>query len=129
MFFINPYKNLNLLKYQPEKSQHPYYDKFLSKARFASAVRPQALFACFTLCTNKYSCNVKPFLLLDSHGSRLGLPFLKYVNNEAHQWVVYIGFPYGRSYWEVGDSPEQNGCYKMALTSEKAALVLKKQRH
>ena len=29
----------------------------------------------------------------------------------------------------MGDSPEQNGCYKMALTSEKAALVLKKQRH
>ena len=73
--------------------------------------------------------NVKPFLLLDGHGSRLELPFLKYVNTEAHQWVVCIGVPYGTSYWQVGDSPEQNGCYKMALTSEKAALVLKKQRH
>jgi len=39
--------------------------------------------------------------------------------------VVCIGVPYGTSYWQVGDSPEQNGCYKMALTSEKAALVIK----
>jgi hypothetical protein len=45
--------------------------------------------------------NVKPFLLLDSHGSRLELPFLKYVNTEAHQWVVCIGVPYGTSYWQV----------------------------
>jgi hypothetical protein len=29
----------------------------------------------------------------------------------------------------TGKSPEKNGCYKIALTSEKAALVLKKQRH
>jgi hypothetical protein len=73
--------------------------------------------------------NVKPFLLLDGHGSRLELPFLKYINTEAHQWVVCIGVPYGTSYWQVGDSAEQNGCYKMALTSEKAELVIKKQRH
>jgi hypothetical protein len=73
--------------------------------------------------------NIKPFLLLDGHGSRLELPFLKYINTEAHEWVVCIGVPYGTSYWQVGDSPEQNGCYKMALTSEKTALVLKKQRH
>ncbi len=39
--------------------------------------------------------NVKPFLLLDGHGSRLELPFLKYINIEAHQWVVCIGVPYG----------------------------------
>ena len=28
---------------------------------------------------------LKPFLLLDGHGSRLKLPFLQYVNNPNHQ--------------------------------------------
>jgi hypothetical protein len=72
--------------------------------------------------------NVKPFLLLDGHGSRLELPFLSYVNNEEHPWVVCIGVPYGTSYWQVGDSTEQNGSYKMAITKAKTELVLKKQR-
>jgi hypothetical protein len=70
----------------------------------------------------------KPFLLLDRHGSRLELPFLQYVNDPAHQWIVCIGVPYGTSYWQVGDSSEQNGSYKMALTKCKKELVLKKQR-
>jgi hypothetical protein len=72
--------------------------------------------------------NVKPFLLLDGHGSRLELPFLSYVNNEEHPWVVCIGVPYGTSYWQVGDSTEQNGSYKMAITKAKTELVLRKQR-
>jgi len=72
--------------------------------------------------------SVKPFLLLDGHGSRLELPFLSYVNNEEHPWVVCIGVPYGTSYWQVGDSTEQNGSYKMAITKAKTELVLKKQR-
>jgi hypothetical protein len=71
---------------------------------------------------------VKPFLLLDGHGSRLELPFLQYINDPAHEWVVCIGVPYGTSYWQVGDSAEQNGSYKMALTKSKRELVLKKQR-
>jgi len=59
--------------------------------------------------------NVKPFLLLDGHGSRLELPFLTYVNTEAHPWVVCIGVPYGTSYWQVGDSTEQNGSKLLLL--------------
>ena len=59
---------------------------------------------------------LKPFLLLDGHGSRLELPFLQYMNSPDHEWVVCIGVPYGTSYWQVGDSSEQNGSYKMALT-------------
>lgn len=70
----------------------------------------------------------KPFLLLDGHGSRLELPFLQYINTPIHEWVVCIGVPYGTSYWQVGDSAEQNGSYKMALTKSKRNLVLKKQR-
>jgi hypothetical protein len=71
---------------------------------------------------------LKPFLLLDGHGSRLELPFLQYVNDDNHRWIVCIGVPYGTSYWQVGDSSEQNGSYKMALTRSKKELVLKKQR-
>ena len=71
---------------------------------------------------------LKPFLLLDGHGSRLELPFLTYVNDENHPWVVCIGVPYGTSYWQVGDSSEQNGSYKMAIAKAKKELVLKKQR-
>ena len=71
---------------------------------------------------------LKPFLLLDGHGSRLELPFLQYVNDDDHRWIVCIGVPYGTSYWQVGDSSEQNGSYKMALTKSKRELVMKKQR-
>ncbi len=31
-----------------------------------------------------------------------------------------IGLPYGTSYWQVGDSSEQNGSFKMKLTSKKS---------
>ena len=66
---------------------------------------------------------VRPFLLLDGHGSRLELPFLNYINCPNHEWVVFLGVPYGTSYWQVGDSSEQNGSYKMAITKAKAKLV------
>jgi hypothetical protein len=73
--------------------------------------------------------DVFPFLLLDGHGSRLELPFLQYVNTSLeHKWVVCIGVPYGTSYWQVADSSEQNGSYKMALATAKKELVKKKQR-
>ena len=54
--------------------------------------------------------------------------FLKYINDPLHEWVVCIGVPYGTSYWQVGDSAEQNGSYKMALAKSKRELVMKKQR-
>ena len=65
---------------------------------------------------------VRPFLLLDGHGSRLELPFLNYINCPNHEWVVCLGVPYGTSYWQVGDSSEQNGSYKMAIMKAKAKL-------
>ena len=40
--------------------------------------------------------NLKPFLILDGHRSRLELPFLQYINNPKDHWVVCIGVPYGR---------------------------------
>jgi hypothetical protein len=38
-----------------------------------------------------------------------------------------IGVPYGTSYWQVGDSREQNGCFKMALAKAKREIVDKKE--
>ena len=67
-----------------------------------------------------------PFLLLDGHGSRLEVPFLSYVNNPRHKWVVCIGVPNGTSLWQVSDSTEQNGCYKMYCSEYKTKLTSKK---
>jgi len=71
---------------------------------------------------------LKPFLILDGHGSQFELESLEYINKEEHKWCVNIGLPYGTSYWQVGDSIEHNRCFKMALTKAKQALVTKKKR-
>jgi hypothetical protein len=71
---------------------------------------------------------VPPFLLLDGHGSRFDLKFLRYISNTATKWNVCIGVPYGTSYWQVGDSSEQNGCFKMALTKVKRQLLAEKSK-
>jgi hypothetical protein len=64
-----------------------------------------------------------PFLLLDGHGSRFQLPFLRYISDDDHKWKVCIGVPNGTAHWQVGDSAEQNGSWKMATTREKRKLV------
>ena len=69
------------------------------------------------------SDGIPPFLLLDGHGSRFDIKFVRYVNTEHTRWTVCIGLPYGTSYWQVGDSSEQNGCFKMALTRYKRELL------
>jgi hypothetical protein len=73
------------------------------------------------------SDGVPPFLLPDGHGSCFDLKFLRYVNNPATKWNACIGVPYGTSYWQVGDSTEQNGCFKMALTRYKRELLAQKE--
>ena len=70
---------------------------------------------------------VPPFLLLDRHGSLFGLPFLEYINNPQTKWNVCIGVPHGTSYWQVGDSSEQNDCFKVALSKQKRELLLRKE--
>ena len=39
----------------------------------------------------------KPFFLLDGHGSRLSEPFVKYVLDIEHEWMICLGVPYGTS--------------------------------
>jgi len=72
------------------------------------------------------STGLNPFLLLDGHGSRFELEYLEYINSHDHKWECCIGLPYGTLYWQIGDSSEQNGCFKMALTKAKQELVSKK---
>ena len=67
--------------------------------------------------------NVKPFLLIDGHNSRLQLPFLEYINTPKDHWVVCLGVPYGTALWQVGDSKEQNGSFNIALTKAKQDLL------
>jgi hypothetical protein len=67
-----------------------------------------------------------PFLLLDSHGSRFDLPFLEYINNEEHKWWACMGMPYGANKWQVGDSSQQNGSFKMEIERGKMELLQKR---
>ena len=63
-----------------------------------------------------------PFLLLDGHGSRFQLPFMRYIGDKEHEWKVCIGVPNGTAHWQVGDSAEKNGSWKMATTQDKRKL-------
>jgi len=67
-----------------------------------------------------------PFLLLDGHGSCFELPFLDYMNDERTKWSVSIGVPYGTNLWQVGDSAEQNGSFKIALKKAKQYVIEQK---
>jgi hypothetical protein len=64
-----------------------------------------------------------PAAILDGHGSRLSIEFLRYVNNldrngdavvgANHEWNnIYLGLPHATAYWQVGDASEQNGAWK-----------------
>jgi hypothetical protein len=67
-----------------------------------------------------------PFLLLDGHHSRLNLSFLEYISNPDHLWRVCIGVPYGTHVWQVADSSELNGAFKIAMTKAKREYLLHK---
>jgi hypothetical protein len=69
---------------------------------------------------------LRPFALLDGHQTRFELPFLSYINNPAHRWSVCIGVPYGTALWQVGDSTEQNGNFKMSMNRMKELIMNKR---
>jgi hypothetical protein len=64
-----------------------------------------------------------PFLIIDGHESRLAPTFLKYINDQGHVWKVCLGIPYATSFWQVGDSKEQNGTFKVIWYRQKRELV------
>ena len=63
-----------------------------------------------------------PFVLLDGHGSRFDLEFLEYINDERHKWNVCLGVPYGTALWQVADSSQQHGQFKMLLNKAKRRM-------
>ena len=68
----------------------------------------------------------RPFFLLDGHNSRLSETFVQYISDIEHEWCVCFGVPYGTSLWQVGDSKQQNGSYKMGMTKYKDIIVKRK---
>ena len=72
---------------------------------------------------------VVPFAIRDGYGSRYELPFLKYINDSATEWCIYLCVPYGTPYWQVGDSEEQNGSFNIAMTDVKRKLLDLKRSH
>jgi hypothetical protein len=73
-----------------------------------------------------------PTCIFDGHESRLRLPFIEYVNQQKSGrslWKACIGLPNGTTKWQVGDSEQQNGAYKMSMTKNKDLLVLYKRRN
>lgn len=55
-------------------------------------------------------------------------PFVNYINEDNTKYAVTIGVPYGTSYWQVGDSSEQNGSFKMAMTKAKDEILKRRER-
>jgi hypothetical protein len=73
---------------------------------------------------DRETTGLDPFLILDGHGSRFDIKFLEYIKARPTKWNVNIGLPYGTSYWQVGDSSEQNGAKQDLVTKKDNGLVL-----
>ncbi len=79
-----------------------------------------------------YDCEKErktPVIICDGHESCLQLTFLEYIGAASTRWDPLLGVPYMTCYWQVGDSSEQNGMFKMRWITEKAKLILFKARH
>ena len=48
-----------------------------------------------------------------------------YVRDIKHEWMICFGVPYGTNLWQVGNSKQQNGSYKMSMTKHKDEIVKK----
>jgi hypothetical protein len=59
------------------------------------------------------SDGVPPIVIFDGHNSRFGSEYLDYCNDEQHFWTPMLGVPYATNLWKVGDSPQQNGAFKI----------------
>jgi hypothetical protein len=61
---------------------------------------------------------------INGHRSKFQLPF-HFIHHlcKDYEWKVCIWIPYGISNHKVGDSTEQNGCIKVALTNQKYVLI------
>jgi hypothetical protein len=65
----------------------------------------------------------KAFLILDGHNSSFEVDFLQYIADNDHLWSVCFGIPYRTHLWQVADSSEQNGMYKVYRREAKEKLL------
>jgi hypothetical protein len=70
-----------------------------------------------------------PMIILGGLESRLDRSFIAYVNDPSQKWIFCLGVPYSTVYWQVGGSSEQNGSYKVRLSSGKKELAAFKSDH
>jgi len=63
-----------------------------------------------------------PALILDGHHSRLEVPFLDYIHGDGHKWKTCFGVPYGTHVWQLADSSQVNGKFKMGVTKIKRQI-------
>jgi hypothetical protein len=75
------------------------------------------------------SNSLKPFVLLDGHSSRFDLGLVNYIRDPMHPWSVCLGLPYGTHLWQVADSLQQNGNFKLYQTRAKEMLLKEKIKH
>jgi hypothetical protein len=68
------------------------------------------------------SDSVDPMFIVDGHISRMMGPFLEYVNDPVHRWSAMLGIPYVTNLWQVGDSAQMNGAFKISMTKWKRWL-------
>jgi hypothetical protein len=66
----------------------------------------------------------KSFLLLDGHHSRMSLPFLQYINDTKHHWLVCFGVPYATHVWKPNNAEGLNGKFKLELMRAKKSIYL-----
>jgi hypothetical protein len=74
------------------------------------------------------SDGVNPCLLCDGHGSCFEEPSLEYIHESNTPWRCCIGVSYGASLWQVEDSQEQNGTFKIGSKKSKSETVRAKIR-
>ena len=72
------------------------------------------------------SNNTKPFLLLDGHSSRFREPFVQYVKTSNTPWTVCVGVSYATHIWQVHDSNELNGAFKVKIQDAKLEYINKR---
>lgn len=67
-----------------------------------------------------------PMVILDGHDGRFHEDFLTRIDDPLHLWRVCIGAPCGAHHWQVGDAPEQNGCFKINIFKGKKHMFRQK---
>ena len=71
----------------------------LKKGSITSGILRRAFERLDELGVYERRLNLKIMALFDAHDSRLQVPFLGYVNDPTHCWILFIGLPNGTHKW------------------------------